>query len=250
MDILNQFAFPPEAKADFIEKGLVSTSLGAGVSDIQLNGFDKGVAYRFFVAAVPNKVKSEDAGIEINDEIEMIEWVKDRKNKPTERVTMLPEKLLKFRRKKNANGAMELVKDAKGNLELIGGLYAESYKRFKEGITSPGMQISRWEKASVGQAATLASEGIHTVQQFAAMPRDRVEGRFPKSIIELFELAIQYTNREQALSNVKDSVEHVLALKQEQSKLADENRILKEQLEAARSKKTKANKTEITQASV
>lgn len=231
LDILNQFAFPPEAKADFIEKGLVQNRLAPGVNEFQLSGFDKGIAYRFFLEAVPNKIKSEESGIEMFDEIEHVEWLVSRKHKPVERVAFLPDGLIKFRRKRNTHGQMELVRDEKGNPEVVGGIWAETYKAWKAGVKSPGLALSRWGKLGVGHVATLESEGVYTVEQFASMPRDRVEGRFPKPIVEAFETAIRHVQRELGMEAIKEQVDHVLELKQKNSKLEDELKALREQVQ-------------------
>lgn len=209
---------------------LTGQKVESGVTNLIAAGHDKGVAYRFFVTTVLNKVKSEEAGIDLFDEIDMIEWLRDRREKPVERVTMIGDKLLKFRRKKNAAGHMELVRDANGVPELMGGLYAEDYKRFKQGLASVGLPLDRWGALSLGSVETLKSEGVFTVEQLAAMPRDRIEGRFPKSIVEAFESAIRYVNREQALAPIKEHATEVMALKQANSKANDRIEALEQKI--------------------
>lgn len=201
--ILDQYDFPQVAREDFISKGLIQKQIAPNVSEFQMAGHDRGLAYRFFLEPIKNEVKSEDADMEINDEVEMIQWFKDRKNKPVERVRMLPNELLKF----NKFG------------ECTGGLYKEAYINFKKGLTTAGLPIDRWGKLGVGDCATLKSEGIHTVEQFAALPKDRVEGRFPKSLVQAFNEAIHFVNKQNATADIKPFADEMLAMKQELAKL-------------------------------
>lgn len=203
MNLLDQFDFPQVAREDFISKGLVQKALAPNVSEFQMAGHDKGLAYRFFLEPIKNEVKSEASDMEINDEVEMIQWFKDRKNKPVERARMLPKELLKF----NKIG------------ECVGGQYQEAYLNFKKGLTSTGLPIDRWGKLTIGECATLKSEGIHTVEQFAALPKDRVEGRFPKNLVQAFNEAIHFVNKQNATADVKPFADEMLALKQEIAKL-------------------------------
>lgn len=231
LDLLNQFDFPQVAREDFISKGLIGRSVDRNVTDFQMAGYDKGVSYRFFVTPVKNEVKSEECDMEINDEVKMIEWFVNRKNKITERVRFLPPQLLKF----NKLG------------ECTGGAYKEAYLRFEAGLGVEGLPISRWEKASVAQVATLNSEGIHTVEQFAAMPRDRVEGRFPKELVKLFHEAVQFVNRNSpVMQDMEKHAAEILALKQENAKLHTVVEGLVAQATKAEKKKAKSSKLDET----
>lgn len=224
IDLINEFNFDPSIRQqvaeDFVKKGLVQKRVDANVSTFESAGHDKGISYRFFIATSPNKIKSEAFDIEIHDEVEMIEWYKDRKNKPTERVTMLPPELLRFSRHKNPDGSRE----------CIGGKYKEDYLAFKAGRTSPGLPLSRWERLSLAQVNSLASAGIFTVQQFASLPRDRIEGRYPKDICEAFEDAIRFINGQKPLEDISKFAAEVASLKQESIKREQENKELREKL--------------------
>lgn len=213
-DLLNQFNFPDVAREDFINKGLVAKQIAPMVNSYEMQGSDRGVAYRFFIVPVKNEMKSEAADMEINDEVEMIEWFKDRKNRPTERVRFLPPQLLKF----NKQG------------ECTGGLYQEAYLRFKKGLTASGLPLERWEKLSIGQIATLKAEGIFTVEQFAALPKDRIEDRFPKDLKEAFYAAIHLVNRLNVIEDVEKHAGEAVELKQRLAKAEQENQELREKL--------------------
>ena len=218
-DILNQFAFPVEAAEDFARLGMtqrrINHSQTGTVSEFNLSGHDRGLGYRFFILAEKNLMKSEAADMEINDEVEMVEWYKSKKEKPVERVRFLPQQLLKF----NKAG------------EVTGGLYKENYLRWKQGLGTEGLPLARWERATVGQVKTLESEGIFTVQQLAATDRQRVEGRFPKELVKLFHDAVHFVNAQAPMENIKGHTEEVLSLKQENSKLKDALTTLTEKVE-------------------
>lgn len=263
-NILDQFEFPIEAQRDLSERGLtetVSRAVGGvgGVSNLEFSGFDKGgVAYRFFVKEVKSQEKSEVYDMEINDEIEMIQWFRDKKTKPSERVTFLPEELLKFAKKRvaigNGNTKTEFLRDEKGNLICKSGLYAEAYKAFKAGLGAQGLPLERWGKATLAQVATLKSEGIFTVQQLAALPIDRVEGVWPKDLVILFNDAIHFVRAQEGVNDIKPFADEMIAMKKQLSKKDDEVAELKAQMaqilqatsikpEAAKKKGPKAKKS-------
>lgn len=221
MNILDQYDFPQVAREDFISKGLIQKQIAPNVTEFQMSGHDKGLAYRFFIEPVENEVKSKAADMDMNDEVEMIQWFKDRKNKPVERARFLPKELLKF----NKFG------------ECTGGLYQDAYLRFKQGLTTTGLPLERWNKVSIGQVATLKSEGIHTVEQFAALSSDRVEGRFPKDLVQAFNQAVHFVNKQNATADVKPFADEMLLMKQEMAKLRDQLQERNAQLEALASNK-------------
>jgi len=194
---LDNFPLPEVASEALRRRNLQSTSISDGVS--RINGHDGGVAFRFFIHPVYNPIKSKAAKYEVFDEHEMIEWLKDRFQHPTEQVRFLPEELLRF--------------DMQG--ECTGGMFKEAYDRFKNGQTAPGMPLSRWGVLADGEVASLASMGIFSVEQLAAQPRGKIEGRLPTPFVEAFERAIQYMNgREQRLVAEKQGDE-ILALQRE-----------------------------------
>lgn len=233
-DFLNQFQFPPEAQ-DFINSGLVQRQINSGnggsVSTFQSAGHDRGISFRFFLHPVKNEVKSEEFDMEINDEIEMIEWNVSKDFKPVERVHMIPEYFLKFRKVKglpDCNGKPRMV--FKRPFECTGGVWKEAYIAWKEGRESLGLPLERWEKLSIAQVATLQALGVFSVQQFASMPRDRVEGRMPPDLVEAFESAIQFVNSQKPMQDVQKYADQVLQLKQEAAARDRELETLKEQM--------------------
>lgn len=239
-ELLNEFKFPEAALAngaanflsgDFTKK-TVSQSPTGTVNDYQMSGHDKGVAFRFFVAPVRNEVKSEEFDMEINDEIEMIEWNVSKGHRPTERVTMVGDALLKFAKTKTIgpDGRPKMV--LRQPLECTGGAFKEAYLLFREGKSSPGLPLGRWEKCSLAQVSSFASIGIFSVQQLAAMPRDRVEGRLPSDLVSLFNQAIQWVNAQSPMENVQKYADQILDLKQAMSKKDAEFELLKSQMEA------------------
>lgn len=241
-DIINQFNFPPEALEDFQRLGLTQKRINQGgggfVSEFQLSGHDRGLGFRFLKVAVENSMLSQEADMEINDEIEMIEWFKSKKEKPVERVHMLPEALLKFRKVKNEQNQMV----TKFPLECIGGAYKDDYLRWKAGEESLGLELSRWNKVTIGQVRTLQSEGIFTVEQFANMDEDRVVGRFPKGLVQAYRNAINFVKSQSNLEVVKDNAAEILHLKQAESRLRNELEALKRQLEESASDKKPSKK--------
>lgn len=175
MGILDGFILPGNAAADIAQK-MRAVDMGDGVS--MMSGHDGAMSYRFFVHPEYNSVKSEELGYEVFDEIEMIEWLADRGTKPTEQVRFLPPALLSFNREGQA----------------VRGKYLDSYLRFKEGKNAPGMPLNKWGVLSDGEVATLGAAGIFSVEQYAAMPKDRIAGRYPDNFVDAHSRAVQYVN--------------------------------------------------------
>ena len=96
MDVLNDYPLPAQAREDLMKRGLVERRVDSMVSTFEMAGFDKGIAYRFFIAPVKNGLQSEEFDMEVNDDVEMIQWFVSKQHKPVERVKMLPKELLKF----------------------------------------------------------------------------------------------------------------------------------------------------------
>lgn len=173
--VLDQFQFPADAIEGLQAANLKQVDLGRGASRF-MSGHDKGVAFRFFTKPLYNATASKLAGYEKFDEVEMIEWMTDKYCHPTERVKFLPEALLHID---------PLTGEARGR-------YAEAYKRYKEGKAAPGTPLEMWGVFSQGEVATLAMNSIFTVEQYAALPRDRVKGKFPPNFVEAWERAAQF----------------------------------------------------------
>lgn len=171
-------SMPEEAVQDISRMGVESISLGNGVSRIEMAGHDKGVAYRFFIHPVYNPTKSDDVGYEVFDDIEMIEWLVDRKLKPTEQIRHLPPELLKW----NRQG------------ELVGGRYKEGYDSWKTGKEAVGTPLRRWGLLTDGQVASLEAEGIYTIEQYAELDRSKIASRYPDEFLEAHDRAEKWLN--------------------------------------------------------
>lgn len=172
--MLNGFPIPDVAREAFQKQGFQNSGLTEGV-DMFL-AHDKGTSYRFYIHPIYNKQKSTIAKYERFDDVIMIEWFVDKRNKPVEQVRFLPPELLAL--------------DEGG--QPIGGKYAEAYGRWLSGVKTPGLPLSKWGVLSDSDVATLASGGVFSVEQFASLPRAKVVGKYHTEIIEAFERAIQY----------------------------------------------------------
>ena len=172
--MLDGFPIPDVAREAFQKQGFQSSGLTDGV-DMFL-AHDKGMSYRFYIHPIYNATKSKIAKYERFDEIQMIEWFVDKRNKPVEQIRFLPPQLL------------QLDEEGRG----IGGAYAESFNRWLDGAKTPGLPLNKWGVLSDADCATLASAGVFSVEQFASLPRAKVTGKDHTEIIEAFERAIQY----------------------------------------------------------
>lgn len=194
---LDQFPIPEVALEGMKSAGFRSQNLEDGV-DIFL-AHDKGISYRFFNHADYDKEASKKLKYEKFRNIAMIEWFVDKKTKPTERVNQLPRELLSF--------------DEEGN--CIGGKYKDAYEAFLKGLNAPGLPLSKWGVLDDAECATLAAAGVFSVEQLAALPRTRVEGKYPQEIVEAFERSIQYVNGKSARTENEKRDEEILKLKAE-----------------------------------
>ena len=210
--MLENFPLPEGALEAFKKQNYQSNSLGDGVDMFMAH--DKGLSYRFYICPVKNEVKSKIAKYEIFDEIHMIEWFIDRKNKICERVRLLPEELLKF--------------DEDGM--CISGLYMKAYQNFLEGKNTPGLPLSKWGVLSDGDVATLASAGIFSVEQLAAQPKNKFAGKYHAEIIEGYERAIQHVSSKDARADATTHINELVKLQQELSKKDDALATLQEQM--------------------
>ena len=105
--------------------------------------------------------------------------------------------------------------------ECVGGLYKDAYLRFKEGKTAPGLSLDKWGVLSDGEVASLKAEGIFSVEQFAAMPRDRVVGVFPKVFVDAYERAIQFMASRDLTIKTDEQIEKIKSLKEENKALSE-----------------------------
>lgn len=201
--ILDNFVLPGVAHDALAKMGVRATEIESGVSRF-ISGHDKGVAYRFFVHTEYNATKSKAARYEVFDTEEMIEWLTDSKCKPTERIRMLPPELLS-------------IDPFTGE---AGGRYAESYERFKKGMSAPGTSLGKWGVLSDAEIATLNANNVFSVEQFAAMPRAKIEGKFPQEFKEYFERAVQFVNGKEGRFETDKQAAEIMSLQAEKDKQA------------------------------
>lgn len=211
---LDQFPIPEEAAKQLATQNLNFQKLDDGVTKI--SGHDKGVGFRFFIEDVKNELKSEIGGYDHFDEIEMIEWYPDGFNTPNERVKYLPRKMLAV--------------DRQGN--IIGGEFFEAYKRFKEGKTAIGTPLDKWGVLSSGHVKTLATIGIHTVEQLSTQPRGKFEGVYPQEICDSVLKATQFVNAKEGKYESDKLVNEMADMKREASNKDDAIALLQEQVKS------------------
>jgi FtsZ-binding cell division protein ZapB len=205
----------PDGAAEAIKKaGINGRKLGEGIEIAQF-GHDGGVAYRFFVHQEKNEAKSKIAKVPISDAIEMIEWMPDRFQHPTEQLRFLPYELLAF--------------DEDG--ECIGGKYREAYLSWKKGLNAPGLTLTRWGELSDSDIFTLHELRIYSVEQFAAQPRSKID-RLPTELREKFEDAVRWVNGKENRALTAEHATQVLNVQQENAKLRDEVAAMQEQMKA------------------
>lgn len=196
---------------------------------IDTAGHDAGNSYRFFYHEEHNKRKSEIAGFEVCDLIEMIQWDVDRRHKPVERVHFLPVELLQFRAGEpvvaghNPDGS-PIFKP--GPLECVGGKYADSYRRWKAGLTHTGTTLEKWGILEREEIFTLKHEGIYTVEQFAAKSDNYMKSKFGKhsNFMEAFDRAKQYVAGREIRANTDRLTDELILVKEEAAKRDAEHR--------------------------
>lgn len=193
---LDNFPLPDVAAQDLRRQNRHAVSLADGVSSYA--GHDSGVPFRFFIHTEEAKpfLPARSKKYMPQLEVEMIEFMPDRFNRPTERLRHLSPELLEF-------------DDETG--ECIGGRYATSYKRWKEGLSAPGLPISKWGELSDGWIATLVKNGIFSVEQLAALPRSKVD-QYGPAVVEAFEKALGYVAKKDGLKVSAEHAEHIASL--------------------------------------
>lgn len=201
--IIESFPLPEAAVADLSRKGLKESQIGDGVTRY-LAGHDGGIPYRFFKMPIYNRIKSELAGYEVFDEIEMIEFYVDKKNIDHVRVKELPPELLSFNK---------LTGEPQGR-------YAADYKRFCEGKTVVGTSLKRWGILSDSHVASLEADRVYTVEQFAALPKNAVASRYPHEFVEAHERAVQFLASREYREQDGKALDALVQMKRENTKQA------------------------------
>lgn len=230
-------AMPEVAQEEIVRRGINAVAIGDGINRMQIAGHNQGLAYYFDMAKVYNPVESDKCGYEVFDFIETCYQIIDRKNVATMPIrihhcdnrspTMLavPKDLLAF----NRDG------------ECIGGKFRDSYLRWKEGKSAPGFALRKWDVLSDSMIATLEAEGIYTVEQFAAYPRERFAARFPQEFIDAHTRAGQWVAGKEIRAKAAESAAELDKLRAENRDLAQ--RLSK--LEAATASKVKRPKNKL-----
>lgn len=210
--ILEQFGGNmPNVAVEALAGKLESKPLADGVSRI-MSGHHDGVAYRFFNHIEYNPTKSAEAGYEVFDTIECIQWLIDKRTKPVRIVTHLEHELLHFNKQ----------------LECIGGSLKDAYLRFKEGKETPGTALAKWDVLTDAEIATLSTMNIYTVEQLAEQPEGKIIGRLPESYIEAYKRAklfvasrLRNADLEQQQSQIELLMKRLEALEMENKELRD-----------------------------
>jgi hypothetical protein len=229
MEGINQFlhAMPEVAQDEFVKRGVNSVSIGDGVSRMSIAGHNQGVAYYFKTEQIYNPSKSAEAGYEVYDPMDICFSIHDRKNISTMPVQMAPRELLSF----NRLG------------ECIGGKYRDSYLRWKEGKEQPGLALRKWDVIPDSMVASLEAEGIYTVEQFAAYPRERFSSRFPQEFIDAHARACQWVAGKEMRENAAEQSAKYRELEKQNKDLME--RLAKlEALSAGQAKEEKEEKRE------
>ena len=224
---LSRFGLPIDADMGELQ-ARVARSNGNGVATY--SGHDQyGLAFRFFIFDKYNKVKSQLAGVELYDPIEMIEIFIDRKTRLHQKVT-----------------------------DKIRYRHEEEYQRFKEGREAPGTPLDKWGVIPSHEIATLVKAGIFSVEQLALQSADRIQGKFPAVFFEHFQRAQQFVAAKTGRVEAEKMADKMLELQRgyaemmaKMSKLEEERDLLLQsgnQPAVKRGRKPKADKKIITDA--
>lgn len=213
MDV-NQFlhAMPEVAQDEIIKAGVNAISIGDGVNRLAIAGHDHGVAYFFKADQIYNPEKSAESGYEVFETMEQCYRITDRDN-----VSPMPILLRK------TSGEVHYYPVPKDLLafnrdgECVGGKYKESYSNWKQGKSQPGFSLRKWDVLSDSMIATLEAEGIFTIEQFAAYPRDRFAARFPQDFIDAHTRAEQWVSGKEVREN---SAKNLARMQELEAKLA------------------------------
>lgn len=217
---IGDFPMPDVAQDFFTKPNVKQVSISDGVQTISGHN-EHGVGYRFFIHEIYNDTKSKQLGYEKYDEIEMIEWLLDKNNKPVERVRLLAQ---------DYPGLLRLNDEG----EAIGGQYASAYNRFKEGRDAPGLSLERWGVPSTAQIKTFASLGVFTVEQLAMQDRQKMLTKFggDSEFFRVFERSILHANAQNKEEELGDASNRIVALEQANKQMAIENEEIKKQMQA------------------
>lgn len=200
---------PPDAQEDFAKLSTKAVDSFGAVNRHYSGHTDKGLAFRFFINDKYNKQKSEATktplnpyGVEIFDQVEMIEIFVDRKT----RLHLKVDDKIKYK-------------------------YAEEYKRFRDGQEAPGTSLAKWGVVPSNEVATFAKAGIFSVEQLALKSADMIQGKFPKQFFEHFVRAQQFVAAKSGRVEVEKQAEAMVELQKNYARLETELRRMQQERE-------------------
>lgn len=198
-------AMPEVAREALSTAPLNAVAVGNGVTRFEVMGHDRGVPYWFQMVEEYSPAKSEEQNREVFDVQEVCFRMIDRKNIIPMPVKGCPPEYLRF----NRQG------------ELVGGRYAEAYKRWKAGESMPGLALRKWNVLNVADVASLEADGIFTVEQLAEYPLERLTGRYPDNFIDAHKRANQWVNGKAVMEKAGEQAVQLARLEKEKSDLAE-----------------------------
>ena len=179
-----------------------------------MSGFQKdGIPYRFFMYSEYNERKSFEAGFEVYDEHECVEFMRSRKTKPT----VLLQFLGNDRLRRNIRG------------EYVGGSMFEDYQRWKSGLGAKGLPLDRWDVPTPSQIKTLNSENIFTVDQLSSIDETIFKEIFGRSeeFLALFERAKLWQGNKEIESKAKEQLEEIQSMREQMEAMKAEMEAMK-----------------------
>ena len=218
--MLANFPIPAEALEGMRAQGFRANNLGDGIDMFMAH--DKGVGYSFGTITEYNPTKSKKLGYAFYDTIEICTWVIDKRESHVERVRFLPDELLSF----NSEG------------EPVSGKYLDSYLAFKKGLKTPGTPLAKWGVLDDSLVASLKHDGIFSVEQFAAVPKSKIEGKYPIEVLEAYEQAGFFVAGKEQRSKNDETAAELLRLKDEAAKKDEAILTLQKQMAALMNKIT------------
>ena len=179
---------------------------------------NKGVWPRFNYKAVPNKLKSDEAGRPIHDQIEWVTVIiaGDRNSQPSHKVS-----------------------------DIDRAKWPAEYRAFKNGEKMPiqGTPLNEWSQLSVNQVADLGSLGILTVEMLAGLSDEQIQS-FGLGGLQLREKAKAYIESSKDQAYPQQMAVKVVQLTEDNDFLKQQNEQLKATLAQASDNPASTERTE------
>lgn len=191
---LSDYDLPIDANIPMAQ--LQAQQLGAGVQKYAMGHDAKGMRHIFFVKQEINDKESAIAGKEVREDVEYIQYYKDKFQKPVHKVT-----------------------------DYYRALHADTYDRWKKGLETPGTPLNKWDRLDYGDYAALTKAGIFSVEQLAATPFERLRGLLPRwgvTLKERHEQAQLFVNAQQHEESFAERDERLAKLEEDNKKLREE----------------------------